>query len=66
MRIGRVHVEDQGYTMYTQLNKTASEKDIGVIFGGKNKISEHLAEKINKGNKIVGIIRTFTNLEAEK
>lgn len=66
MRIGRSDIEDPGYKFETQLERTTSEKDIGVIFNEKLNFSEHLAEKINKANKIVGIIRwSFVNLDIE-
>ena len=36
---------------------TRKEKDIGVIIDDKLTFSDHLAEKINKANSILGIIR---------
>ncbi len=66
MRIGRTLVEDKGYSMYTGIKKTTAEKDIGVVIDDKLTFSDHLAEKINKANKIVGLIRrTFVHLEPE-
>ncbi|KAG7178057.1 putative Endonuclease-reverse transcriptase-containing protein 8, partial [Homarus americanus] len=47
------------------LRKTTVEKDIGVVTDDKLTFFDHLAEKINKANKIVGIIRrTFVHLDA--
>ena len=43
---------------------TSSEKDIGVIFDERLTFEQHLNEKINKANSIVGIIRrTFEYLD---
>ncbi|KAG7153965.1 hypothetical protein Hamer_G023185 [Homarus americanus] len=65
MRIGRTKVADHGYHMYTTIKKTTVEKDIEVVIDDKLTCSDHLAEKINKANKIVGIIRrTFVHLDA--
>lgn len=64
MRIGRTSIEDQDYKMEKQLEKITSEKDVGVIFNDKLSCVDHLAEKVNKANKIVGIIRrTFVTLD---
>lgn len=64
MRIGRTDVEDRDYTMYGNIKKTRVEKDIGVVIDDKLKFSDHLAEKVNKANRIVGLIRrTFMHLE---
>ncbi|KAG7163715.1 hypothetical protein Hamer_G002947 [Homarus americanus] len=58
-------VADHGYHMYTTIKKTTVEKDIGVVIDDKLTFSDHLAEKINKANKIVGTIRrTFVHLDA--
>ena len=39
---------------------------MGVIFDDKLKFGEHLAEKVNKANNIVGLIRrSFVNLDTE-
>lgn len=64
MRIGRTTIEDQGYHMKKHLNKTTVEKDVGVIISDKLSCSDHLAEKVSKANKIVGLIRrTFVTLD---
>ncbi|KAK4311280.1 hypothetical protein Pmani_001785 [Petrolisthes manimaculis] len=39
-----------------RIEKTETEKDIVVVIDNKLKFSDHLAEKINKANKIVGLI----------
>ena len=52
--------------MYEDIERTEAEKDIGVVIDNKLAFSDHLAEKINKANKIVGLIRrTFVHLEPE-
>ena len=64
MRIGRTTVEDDGYSMHKTIARTRTEKDIGVVIDDKLAFSDHLADKINKANKIVGLIRrTFQHLE---
>ena len=51
--------------MEKQLKRITSEKDVGVIINDKLSCEDHLAEKVNKANKIVGIIRrTFITLDA--
>ncbi|KAG7156935.1 Xylosyltransferase oxt-like [Homarus americanus] len=45
-------IADHGYHMYTTIKKTTVEKDIGVVIDDKMTFSDHLAEKINKANKI--------------
>ena len=66
MRIGKTTVEDNGYSMYEDIEWTEEEKDTGVVIDDKLAFSDHLAEKINKANKIVGLIRrTFVHLEPE-
>ena len=56
MRVGKSDIVEQEYTMINRIPKINSEKDIGVIIDDQLSFSEHLAEKINKANKIVGII----------
>ena len=66
MRIGKTTVEDNGYSMYEDIEWTEEDKDTGVVIDDKLAFSDHLAEKINKANKIVGLIRrTFVHLEPE-
>ncbi len=63
MRIGNTSVDDNGYIMYN-ISRTRTEKDIGVVINNKLTFADHLAEKINKANKIVGLVRkTFVHLE---
>ena len=48
------------------MQEVPSEKDIGVVIDNMLNFSDHLAEKINKANKIVGLIRrTFVALDEE-
>ena len=56
MRIGKSNNYDIKYEMYNKLNYIEYEKDIGVIIDNKLKFTEHMAEKINKANRIMGII----------
>lgn len=64
MRIGRTNVEEQNYTMQDTITSTGKEKDIGVVIDSKLTFSDHLAEKINKANSILGLIRrTFVYLD---
>ena len=66
MRVGRTSIEDQGYEMEKHLKRTTSEKDVGVIFDDKLRFDDHLAEKVNKANNIVGLIRrNFVSLDTE-
>ena len=66
MRIGRTEVREGAYQLCNVIERSSAEKDIGVIIEDKLKFSEHLAEKINKANEVVGIIRrTFIGLDAE-
>ncbi|XP_076063399.1 uncharacterized protein LOC143038265 [Oratosquilla oratoria] len=66
MRIGKTDVEDTGYKIYEEIERSNTEKDIGVVIDDKLAFSDHLAEKINKANKIVGIIRrTFIHLDLD-
>ena len=64
MRLGRTDVEEKVYTMHNNITQVDNEKDIGVIIDNKLSFSDHLAEKINKANKMVGVIRrTFEHLD---
>ena len=66
MRIGKTAIEDYEYSMHTGIEKTGTEKDIGVVIDDKLAFWDHLAEKINKANKTVGLIKmTFIHLEPE-
>ena len=66
MRIGKTEVENGEYRMTEKMDKVNSEKDIGVVVDDQLEFSEHLAEKINKANRLVGLIRrTFVALDEE-
>ena len=63
-RIGRSNVDKRDYTMQDTIITTRKEKDIGVIIDEKLTFSDHLVEKINRTNSILGIIRrTFVYLD---
>lgn len=52
--------------MYEDLNYIRVEKDLGVNIDQYISFKEHFAEKINKGSRMVGLIRrTFTALDEE-
>ena len=57
MRIGSSNVDKRDYTMQSTITTTRKEKDVGVIIDDKLTFSDHLAEKINRANSILGIIR---------
>ena len=66
MRVGRSSAEDQDYTMFSNITKTNTEKDIGVVIDNKLTFADHMSEKINKANKIVVLIRrTFVHLDSK-
>ena len=62
MRIGNSKVENFQYVMDEDLKSIKEEKDLRVIIDNELKITAHLAEKINKANKMVGLIRSFLTL----
>ena len=39
------------------MEKSKSEKDIGVIIDNKLYFEEHILEKVNKANSVLGVIR---------
>lgn len=62
MRIGRTNIEEKTYTINNDITKISTEKDISVVIE-KLSFADHIAEKINKASKLVGLIRrTFTHL----
>ena len=66
MRLGRTIVENKEYHLCNPIKTTDKEKDIGVVMDNKLAFSDHLSEKINKANRIVGLIRrSFVNLVPE-
>ena len=55
---GKRNIPQFEYTLYnTKLKYTDKEKDIGVIVDNKLNFEEHMNEKINKANSIMGLIR---------
>ena len=47
-----------------ELEKTLIEKDLGVSVDNQLKFSNHIERQVNKGNKLLGLIRrTFTYLD---
>lgn len=60
MRIGRSKVEQKAYTLkegITPMEYVEAEKDIGVTIDTKLSFEQHMHEKINKANSIMGILR---------
>lgn len=53
MRIGQTEVEDNEHRINKNINKTRTEKDIGVVIDDKLSFSEHLAVKINNTISLV-------------
>ena len=55
----------RAYTMNNRILENKSElKDLGVLIDEHLKFSNHIAEKINKANQIMGLIRrTFVHLD---
>jgi hypothetical protein len=67
MRLGKSITNKKEYSLGdTTLETSKDEKDIGVIIDDELKFSKHMSEKINKANKVMGIIRrTFIYLNEE-
>jgi len=58
MRIGNTEVPEYQYSIGdTLLEETVVERVIGVLVDNKLRFSEHIAEKVNKVNGVLGIIR---------
>lgn len=58
MDLGQRNREQYEYELNeTNLEHVTSEKDLGVTFDNKLKFSNHISEKVNKANSIMGIIR---------
>jgi hypothetical protein len=60
MRIGKSRIEKMDYTLKDGLppmGYVESEKDIGVIKDNKLTFNQHISEKINKANSIMGVLR---------
>ena len=61
MRIGKSRIEQMDYTLKDGLppmEYVESEKDIGVVIDNKLTFNQHISEKINKANSIMGVLRT--------
>ena len=55
---------NESYKMETtDLRHVRQEKDIGVIVDRQLKFENHMQEKVNKANNIMGLIRTFVHLD---
>ena len=65
IRLGGTDVAEGTYKLGDHtLQHVQCEKDIGVTIDSKLNFGEHISEKINKANSIMGIIRrTFTYLD---
>ena len=51
-------------TETTKLRQVRQEKDIGIIVDDQLKFENHIQEKVNKANNIMGLIRrTFMHLD---
>ena len=67
MRIGNSNIDKFNYTLNGhQLRESTEEKDIGVIIDSKLSFDKHISTKINKANRIMGLIRhTMEYLDKE-
>lgn len=66
MRTGKTSVDIYEYQMYGAVKEAQSEKDLAAVIDNGVRFSDHLPEKINKTNSIVGLIRrTFLSLDEE-
>ncbi|KAG7162465.1 hypothetical protein Hamer_G008013, partial [Homarus americanus] len=67
LQFSRVFIKepDRGIPTANKKNKTTVEKDIGVVIDDKQTFSDHLAEKINKANKIACTAGMFHMREAD-
>ena len=70
MRVGKSNIPKAYYKMGAAdnftLKETLTEKDLGVYFDSDLKFEKHMQEKINKANKMMGIIRkSFEYLDEE-
>jgi hypothetical protein len=60
MRIGKSRIEKMDYTLKDGLPPMVyveSEKDIGDVIDNKLTFNQHISEKINKANSIMGVLR---------
>ena len=62
---GKRNIPQFEYTLYnTKMKYTDKEKDFGGIMDNNLNFEEHMNEKMNKANSIMGLIRrTFTHLD---
>lgn len=67
MRIGKSTVDLYDYSLSrngTIMDRAESEKDIGVIIDNKLSFDQHISEKVNKANSVMGVIkRSFTCMD---
>ena len=67
MRIGNTDIDLFTYKLKDSdkgMEFTKSEKDIGVVIDSKLSFENHINEKVNKANSIMGVIRrTFEFLD---
>ena len=60
MRIGNTDIDLFTYKLKDSdkgMELTKSEKDIGVVIDSKLSFENHINEKVNKANSIMGVIR---------
>ena len=66
LRIGNCEAGNEEYSMSEKIKEIISEKDIRVVIDSKLDFSDHLTEKMNKANRLEGLIRrTFVSLDEE-
>lgn len=67
MRIGKSTVDLYDYSLSkngTIMDRAESEKDVGVIIDNKLSFDQHISEKVNKANSVMGVIRgSFTCMD---
>ncbi len=62
MRTGWTEASRRSYATSGVLNELQKEKNLGVVTDSRLNFEEHLAEKRNKENRLVGLIRSFVTL----
>ena len=67
MSIGNSKSENRKYSLHPDIpcmDRTSSEKDVGVVIDDKLSFEKHIIEKVNKANSILGIMsRSFEYLD---
>ena len=58
LRLGYRRDDPYNYKLDHTLKHVQSEKKLGVIIDSKLKFSEHINDKVNKANSIMGIIHS--------